>query len=103
MTTSPALMTAAAVTAAAVIAAGLTAATAVTAAAVTKGQAMGLSGISKSKVSKLCKEIDERVHAFLDRPLAGEWLYLGLDATYPKQREGGRISAAMFSTKWLNE
>jgi hypothetical protein len=35
-------------------------------------QAMGLSGISNSQVSKLCKEIDERVHAFLDRPLAGE-------------------------------
>jgi putative transposase len=52
---------------------------------------MGLSGISKSQVSKLCKEIDERVNAFLDRPLAGEWPYLWLDATYPKQREGGRI------------
>src|SRR3954462_5623752 len=54
-------------------------------------QAMGLSGISKSQVSKLCKEIDERVHAFLDRPLAGEWPYLWLDSTYLKQREGGRI------------
>src|SRR5690242_10910810 len=54
-------------------------------------QAMGLTGISKSQVSKLCKEIDERVHAFLDRPLAGEWPYLWLDATYLKQREGGRI------------
>ena len=53
-------------------------------------QAMGLSGISKSQVSKLCQEIDERVHAFLDRPLAGEWPYLWLDATYLKQREGGR-------------
>jgi len=52
---------------------------------------MGLSGISKSQVSKLCKEVDERVHAFLDRPLAGEWPYLWLDATYLKQREGGRI------------
>jgi hypothetical protein len=52
---------------------------------------MGLSGISKSQVSKLCKEIDERVHAFLDRPLPGEWPYLWLDATYLKQREGGRI------------
>jgi putative transposase len=40
-------------------------------------QAMGLSGISKSQVSKLCKDIDERVHAFLDRPLVGEWPYLG--------------------------
>jgi len=38
-------------------------------------------------------EIDERVHAFLDRPLAGEWPYLWLDATYLKQREGGRIVA----------
>jgi transposase-like protein len=54
-------------------------------------QAMGLAGISKSQVSKLCKEIDERVHAFLDRPLAGEWPYLWLDATYLRQREGGRI------------
>jgi putative transposase len=56
-------------------------------------QAMGLSGISKSQVSKLCKEIDERVHGFLDRSLAGEWPYLWLDATYLKQREGGRIVA----------
>jgi len=54
-------------------------------------QAMGLTGISKSQVSKLCKDIDERVHAFLDRPLAGEWPYLWLDATYLRQREGGRI------------
>src|SRR4051794_9040954 len=54
-------------------------------------QAMGLSGISKSSVSKLCKEIDERVGAFLSRPLLGEWPYLWLDATYLKVREGGRI------------
>src|SRR3712207_4436256 len=54
-------------------------------------QAMGLSGISKSTVSKLCKEIDERVQAFLERPLAGEWPYLWLDATYLRQRGGGRI------------
>jgi putative transposase len=54
-------------------------------------QAMGLSGISKSTVSKLCKDIDERVNAFLDRPLAGDWPYLWLDATYLKQREGGEI------------
>ena len=54
-------------------------------------QAMGLAGISKSQVSKLCKEIDERVTAFLERPLEGEWPYLWLDATYLKVREGGRI------------
>src|SRR5437762_12731214 len=54
-------------------------------------QAMGQSGISKSQVSKLCKEIKEQVHAFLDRPLAGEWRYLSLDAASLKQREGGHI------------
>jgi hypothetical protein len=52
---------------------------------------MGLAGISKSTVSKLCKDIDDRVGAFLDRPLVGDWPYLWLDATYLKQREGGRI------------
>lgn len=54
-------------------------------------QAMGMTGISKSSVSKLCKDIDERVNAFLKRPLAGDWPYLWLDATYLKVREGGRI------------
>jgi putative transposase len=54
-------------------------------------QAMGLSGISTSSVSKLCKEIDERVGAFLSRPLSGEGPYLWLDATSLKVREGGRI------------
>jgi putative transposase len=54
-------------------------------------QAMGLSGISKSTVSKLCKDIDERVTGFLERPLEGEWPYLWLDATYLKVRDGGRI------------
>ena len=54
-------------------------------------KAMGMTGISKSQVSRLCGEIDERVHAFLDRPLEGEWPYLWLDATYVKVREQGRI------------
>jgi putative transposase len=54
-------------------------------------QAMGLTGISKSQVSKLCKDIDERVGAFLERPIEGEWPYLWLDATYLRQREGGRV------------
>src|SRR5690348_11000660 len=56
-------------------------------------QAMGLAGISKSTVSKLCKDIDERVSGFLERPLEGEWPYLWLDATYLKVREGGRIAS----------
>jgi hypothetical protein len=54
-------------------------------------QAMGMTGVSKSSVSKLCKDIDERVNAFLKPPLAGKWPYLWLDATYLKVREGGRI------------
>ena len=44
-------------------------------------QAMGLFGISKSHGSKLCKDIDERVNAFLDRPIKAEWPYLWLDAS----------------------
>ena len=44
-------------------------------------QAMGLSGISKSQVPKLCTDINERANAFLDRPLDGERPYLWLDAT----------------------
>ena len=54
-------------------------------------RAMGMTGISKSQVSRLCAEIDDRVHAFLDRPLEGDWPYLWLDATYVKVRENGRI------------
>ena len=62
-------------------------------------QAMGMSGISKSQslppakagVSRLCGEIDDKIHGFLDRPLEGEWPYLWLDATYVKMHEAGRI------------
>jgi putative transposase len=54
-------------------------------------KAMGASGISKSQVSRLCAEIDERVNAFLSRPIEGAWPYLWIDATYIKAREAGRI------------
>jgi putative transposase len=54
-------------------------------------RAMGMTGISKSQVSRLCGEIDDKVAAFLNRPLEGEWPYLWLDATYVKVREQGRI------------
>jgi transposase-like protein len=54
-------------------------------------KALGMTGISKSQVSRLCTEIDEKVKAFLDRPLEGEWPYLWLDATYLKVRQNGRI------------
>jgi len=54
-------------------------------------KALGMSGISKSQVSRLCGEIDERVSAFLSRPIEGDWPYLWIDATYVKVREAGRI------------
>lgn len=54
-------------------------------------KAMGMSGISKSQVSRLCEEIDVRVKAFLDRPIEGDWPYVWVDATYLKVRQAGRI------------
>ncbi len=54
-------------------------------------KSLGMSGISKSQVSRLCEEIDERVTAFLDRPIEGDWPYLWVDATYVKVRQAGRI------------
>ena len=54
-------------------------------------KAMGMTGISKSQVSRLCGEIDGKIGAFLDRPLEGDWPYLWLDATYVKVRQNGRI------------
>ena len=57
-------------------------------------RAMGMEGVSKSQVSRLCAEIDERVRDFLARPIEGDWPYLWLDATYVKVREAGRIVPA---------
>jgi putative transposase len=54
-------------------------------------KSMGMTGISKSQVSRLCEEIDERVGAFLARPIEGDWPYLWIDATYLKVRQAGRI------------
>ncbi len=59
-----------------------------------------MTGISKSQVSRLCAEIDERVGAFLDRPIEGDWPYLWIDATYVKVREGGRIVSV--AVAWLD-
>ncbi len=54
-------------------------------------KAMGMSGISKSQVSRLVEEIDDKVQAFLARPIEGDWPYLWIDATYVKVRQAGRI------------
>ena len=56
-------------------------------------KAMGMSGVSKSQVSRLCEEIDERVNAFLQRPIEGEWPYIWIDATYVKVRQDHRITS----------
>jgi putative transposase len=45
-------------------------------------RALGMDGISKSQVSRLCEEIDEKVKPFLGRPIEGDWPYVWLDATY---------------------
>src|SRR6188768_679865 len=54
-------------------------------------KSLGMSGVSKSQVSRLCVELDEQVGAFLNRSLEGDWPYLWIDATYVKTREAGRI------------
>lgn len=56
-------------------------------------QAMGMTGISKSQVSRLYTALDERVDAFLNREFKGQWLYLWLDATYVKSRERGAVDS----------
>src|SRR6185312_2312974 len=66
-------------------------------------KAMGMSGISKSQVSRLCEEIDARVKAFLSRPIEGDWPYLWIDATYVKVRQSGRtVSAAVIVAVTVN-
>lgn len=52
---------------------------------------MGMTGISKSQVSRLCGQIDDPVEAFLARSIEGYWPSLWIDATYLKVRQNGRI------------
>lgn len=54
-------------------------------------KALGMEGISKSEVSRLCADLDVKVNAFLERPIEGDWPYLWIDATYVKSREDHRI------------
>jgi len=54
-------------------------------------KAMGVTGVSKSQVSRLCEEIDERVQTFLNQPIEGDWPYLWIDATDVKSRQAGRV------------
>ena len=54
-------------------------------------QALGMSGISKSQVSRLCQELDGVITAFRTRRLDGPYPYLWLDATFVKARQDGRV------------
>jgi putative transposase len=54
-------------------------------------RALGIDGISRSEVSRICKVLDEEVRTFLSRPIEAECPYLWLDATFHKVREAGRV------------
>ena len=54
-------------------------------------KALGMSGISKSRVSEICEQLDEEVERFRNRPLEGPYPYVWLDATYLKARQDGRV------------
>ena len=54
-------------------------------------QALGLTGIDKSRVSRICKELDEVVERFRSRPLEGQYPFVWLDALYLKVRDNHRI------------
>jgi len=54
-------------------------------------KAMGMAGVSKSRVSRLGEEIDAKVKAFWERPPEGDEPYLWIDATHVKVRRNGRV------------
>jgi putative transposase len=54
-------------------------------------QALGMQGISKSQVSRLCAELDNEVERFRTRKLVGPYPYVWLDGTFVKVRENGRV------------
>lgn len=56
-------------------------------------KALGMDGISKSRVSELCEGLDEEVESFRSRPLEGSYPYVWVDATYVKARQDGRVAS----------
>jgi len=64
-------------------------------------QALGMTGISKSQVSRICQSLDVEVERFRTRRLEGPYPYLWLDATFPKVRQDGRVvSMALVKSDW---
>ncbi len=54
-------------------------------------QSLGLTGIDKSEVSRICRALDGVVQQFRNRRLEGSYPYIWLDALYPKVRQNHRI------------
>jgi len=52
---------------------------------------LGIGGMTKDRVSALCRALDEHVEAFRSRPLEGAYPYLWLDAKHVKVRDRGRV------------
>jgi putative transposase len=52
---------------------------------------LGIHGMTKDRVSSLCRSLDEQVEAFRGRPLEGGYPYLWLDAKQLKVRDGGHV------------
>src|SRR5689334_8548234 len=50
---------------------------------------LGIGGMTKDRVSTLCRALDEQVEVFRQRPLEGSYPYLWLDAKHVKVRSGG--------------
>ena len=54
-------------------------------------QALGMQGISKSQVSRMCADLDKEVESFRTRKLTGPYPYVWLDGTFVKVRDNGRV------------
>ncbi len=56
-------------------------------------QSLGITGLSKSQVSEMAKDLDEHVESFRSRRLddAGPFTFVAADALVLKVREGGRV------------
>jgi putative transposase len=52
---------------------------------------LGIQGMSKDRVSALCRALDEQVRAFRERPVEGAYPYLWLDAKQVKVRDRGHV------------
>ncbi len=52
---------------------------------------LGIEGMTKDRVSAICRGLDEQVDAFRHRPLEGAYPYLWLDAKHVKVRDHGRV------------